>query len=147
MQKEYYIKRTSLWFLAKVAVYTLVILTFWRYIYIIIIVDFSINWWIYDHGPIDFLKSYVIGIKDILFHKGGLRFVIGIYEENVKTKDGNFLYSEIARYEISRGGSEPYLILKNGRRVDLNVSWLTKEEQLEIEKYLQERINDSQESR
>lgn len=141
MNKEYFIKRTSLWFLAKLAVYILVIATFWRYIYIVILVDFFINWWINDDGPVDFIKSYLVGIQDILFNKGGLRFVIGIFEEKVKTKAGDFLYSEIERYEISRGGSEPYLLLKTGKRIDLNISWLKKAEQKEIAKSLQERIS------
>ena len=142
MYKEYFIKRTSFWFLVKLAVYLLVISTFWRYIYIILLVDFFVNWWINDDGPIAFIKSYLVGIQDILLNKGGMRFVIGISKKKVKTKGGGFLYNEIKRYEISRGGSEPYLLLKTGRRIDLNISWLKKSEQQEIEMYLQKRIHE-----
>lgn len=140
MNKEYFITKTSLWFIAKLLIYVGVVIMFFRYIYIILIADFLINWLLKGDGPLDFLKSYWQGIQDILFNKGGVRFVIGIYEENVKTKDGDFLYEEIKSHEVSRGGSEPFLMLKNGRRVDLNISWLKKEEQEEIEMYLQDRI-------
>ena len=45
------------------------------------------------------------------------------------------------RYEVSRGGSEPYLVLANGKSIDLNISWLRKVEQEEIETLLQTRIS------
>ncbi|WP_299674783.1 hypothetical protein [uncultured Dokdonia sp.] len=141
MHKEYYISRYSLWFIAKILIYIGMVVYFLKYIYVILIIDFLANWLLNGHGPFEFVKSYWQGIQDILFNKGGVRFVIGIYEENVKTKDGDFLYPYIKLYEISRGGSEPYLILINGKRVDLNISWLKKSEQLEIEAYLQNRIN------
>ncbi|WP_299216627.1 hypothetical protein [uncultured Dokdonia sp.] len=147
MHKEYFIKRISFWFLAKLAVYVIVVVVFWKHIYIILLIDFFINWWIKGDGPIDFLKSYWIGIQDILFNKEGVYFVLGISEEGIKTKNGDYLFSEIKNYEISRGGSEPFLLLKTGRRIDLNISWLKKDEQLEIDRHLQERINDLQTSR
>jgi hypothetical protein len=80
-------------------------------------------------GPVAFIKSYWRGIQDILFNKGGVSFVLGISEEGVKTKDGDYLYDKIKSYQTSRGGSEPYLLLKSGKRIDLNISWLKKSEQ------------------
>lgn len=141
INKEYFIPKTSLWFIAKLIAYVLAIILLYKYIYALILIDFSVNWLVNGYGPLEFVKSYWRGIQDILFNRGGVRFVIGIYKENVKTRDGDFLYQEIKSYEVSRGGSEPYLILTNGKRVDLNISWLKKEEKQEIEEYLQKRIH------
>lgn len=141
MNKEYFIPKTSLWFIAKLIIYVLAIILLYKYIYVIILIDFSINWLIHGYGPIDFIKSYWQGIQDILFNKKGSHFVVGLYEGYIRTKDEDFLYDEVKSYEVSRGGSEPYITLKTGRRIDLNISWLKKEEKQEIEAYLQKRIH------
>ena len=141
MNKEYFITKTSFWFLARIAIYVLGVILSYKHIYIIFLIDFAVHWIVKGVDPIEHVKSYWSVIQDILFKKGGVSFVLGISEEGVKTKDGEYLYSEIKRYEISRGGSEPYLLLKTGRRIDLNISWLKKEEQQEIAKSLQERIS------
>ena len=147
MQKEYYIKRTSLWFLAKLAIYVLGVIVSYQHIYVIFLIDFAFSWVAHGIDPITSIKRFGRTIKDILFNNRGINFIIGFGRDKVTVKEEDFFYDEIKRYEISRGGSEPYLILKNGRRVDFHISWLTKEEQLEIAKHLQKRINDSQESR
>jgi len=118
MYKEYYIPKTSFWFLAKLLIYGIGVIVSYEHIYIIFFTDFVLSWVAHDTGPIATIQSYRRGIKDILFNSGGVNFVIGIFEDRVTTKDGDSLYDEIKRYEISRGGSKPYLLLNNGKRMD-----------------------------
>jgi len=51
-----------------------------------------------------------------------------------------FYYAQIKEYTPSKGGSEPYLITKEGNKIDVELSWFKKKDRLEIEKILLEKI-------
>lgn len=52
-------------------------------------------------------------------------------------------YEIIASFHSAKGGSEPYLLTKQGNKIDLEISWFRKKDRLEIEKTLIEKINPS----
>ncbi|MFD0861138.1 hypothetical protein ACFQ1M_02870 [Sungkyunkwania multivorans] len=49
-------------------------------------------------------------------------------------------FSEIESFGRARGGSEPFFMLKDGRRIDVELSWFTKKDRLEIEKFIEEKV-------
>ena len=69
------------------------------------------------------------------------KFILKIGKEGLQTRYDYYPYTEIKSYISGKGGSESSLILHNGNRVDLETSWLKKEEQQEVETYLNQRIN------
>ena len=50
-------------------------------------------------------------------------------------------FSDIADFQKSKGGSEPYIITHEGKRIDLELSWLKKQDREEIEHFLQSQLN------
>jgi len=67
--------------------------------------------------------------------------VITIRKETLTYRYKQLSFNEIETFHVSKGGSEPYIITKEGKRIDLELSWLKKQDQLEIEKSIQERLN------
>ncbi|GAA4276701.1 hypothetical protein [Aquimarina mytili] len=49
-------------------------------------------------------------------------------------------YEQIENYFPSKGGSEPYIVTKNGEKIDLELSWLKKKDQTEIESMILKKI-------
>lgn len=49
-------------------------------------------------------------------------------------------YDEIDSFFESKGGSEPYVLTKDQERIDLQLSWFTKKDQIEITTILKEKI-------
>ncbi|NAS31968.1 hypothetical protein GTQ40_13355 [Flavobacteriaceae bacterium R38] len=66
--------------------------------------------------------------------------VIIIEKDTLTYRYKKLPFSEIEAFHISRGGSEPYILTKEGKRIDLELSWLKKQDQLEIEETLQDRL-------
>jgi hypothetical protein len=87
---------------------------------------------------------------DIIFGIIGLLFIllillrgkpqITINETRIKTNRFRKNFDELASYHPSRGGSEPYVISKDGKQYDIELSWFSKKDRQEIESFLQERI-------
>ncbi|MDH7447536.1 hypothetical protein [Aquimarina sp. 2201CG14-23] len=50
-------------------------------------------------------------------------------------------YHRIENFYPSKGGSEPYILTKDGRRIDLEISWFRKKDRVTIEQVILERIN------
>ena len=50
-------------------------------------------------------------------------------------------FDELKSYHPSKGGSEPYVISKDGKQYDLELSWFSKKDQQEIEAFLIAQIN------
>ena len=56
-------------------------------------------------------------------------------------------YDQIKDYYPSKGGSEPYLITKEGNRIDLELSWFSKKDQDAIRKTLLHKIDPNKEDK
>ncbi|NER12914.1 hypothetical protein GWK08_05655 [Leptobacterium flavescens] len=63
--------------------------------------------------------------------------VIIFEDEAIIYRYKKIFFSDIASFHPARGGSEPYIITKGQKRVDLELSWLTKKDRDEIEATLQ----------
>lgn len=68
--------------------------------------------------------------------------VVSIEQNTLKYRYHKFLFSEIDSFHPSRGGSEPYIITKEGKRIDMELSWLRKQDRQEIEEIIQTHLND-----
>lgn len=49
-------------------------------------------------------------------------------------------YDQIQKFYTAKGGSEPYILTKEGHKVDLEISWFTKKDRIEIENMVLEKI-------
>lgn len=65
---------------------------------------------------------------------------ISITETTIKTNRFRKNFDELASYHSSKGGSEPYVISKDGKQYDIELSWFSKKDRQEIESFIKERI-------
>ncbi|WP_378180662.1 hypothetical protein [Aquimarina sp. SS2-1] len=49
-------------------------------------------------------------------------------------------YDQIKAFYAAKGGSEPYIIINDGTKIDLEISWFSKKDRSEIEKTILEKI-------
>jgi len=87
---------------------------------------------------------------NILFGTIGLLFIllillrgkpqITINDTTIRTNRFKKKFEELASYHPSKGGSEPYVISKDGKQYDIELSWFSKRDRTEIEAFLKERI-------
>lgn len=79
-------------------------------------------------GSVSLFAIYVV----ILSNKPVITFENDAFRYRYK----KILFSEIQSYHPPLGGSEPYLITKEGKKIDLELSWLKKQDQQEIQEIL-----------
>ncbi|MEM6721874.1 MAG: hypothetical protein AAF611_21275 [Bacteroidota bacterium] len=65
---------------------------------------------------------------------------ITINDTTIRTNRFKKNFDELATYHPSKGGSEPYVISKDGKQYDIELSWFSKKDRREIEAFLKERI-------
>ena len=70
--------------------------------------------------------------------------VIKVSEIAITIKGIPRRYIDIQYYRKALGGSEPYLILKDGRRIDIELSWFRKKDQQEIEQVLINKVGEGE---
>ncbi|MFP2996956.1 hypothetical protein ABN763_13650 [Spongiivirga sp. MCCC 1A20706] len=66
---------------------------------------------------------------------------IQLSEKSISINNVHRNFGEIKSFSPSKGGSEPFLILNNGKRIDLELSWFSKEDKTIIAEYLDAIIN------
>ena len=49
-------------------------------------------------------------------------------------------FDQIEKFHPSKGGSEPYIVTKDGLKIDIETSWFRKKDRLEIEQIIVEKI-------
>jgi hypothetical protein len=59
--------------------------------------------------------------------------VVELAEDYVRYKYRKILFKDIKLFYPSKGGSEPFIVTKDNKQIDLELSWLRKEDRLEIE--------------
>ncbi|SEM05593.1 hypothetical protein SAMN04487910_3994 [Aquimarina amphilecti] len=62
------------------------------------------------------------------------------YEDYIRIGRQDVPYNTIQNFYIAKGGSEPYVVTKDGEKIDLEISWLSKKDRIEIEKVILENI-------
>ncbi len=103
-------------------------------------------WFIFEYskkgiGPISFLKEIIETIFSIGKEEFRNEPLVSIYDDQITTRSENILISNISAFYEGQGGSEPYLILKNKKRVDLPLSWLSKDDQLRVKTLIKSKLN------
>ncbi|MEM6685649.1 MAG: hypothetical protein AAF617_07670 [Bacteroidota bacterium] len=87
---------------------------------------------------------------NILFGAIGLLFIaiillrgkpaITINDTAIRTNRFKKNFDELASYHPGKGGSEPYVISKEGRQYDIELSWFSKKDRTEIESFIKARV-------
>ncbi|MHA7055635.1 hypothetical protein ACWGOQ_0000330 [Aquimarina sp. M1] len=49
-------------------------------------------------------------------------------------------YNQVKKFFPAKGGSEPYIITKDGHKIDLETSWFRKKDRIEIERTILEKV-------
>ncbi|AXT57638.1 hypothetical protein D1815_18465 [Aquimarina sp. AD1] len=65
---------------------------------------------------------------------------ITTYEDYINIGNQDIPYNLIQSFYPAKGGSEPYVITTDGEKIDLEISWLSKKDRIEIEKTILENI-------
>lgn len=92
---------------------------------------------------IEYIVNIVFGIISLLFILLILlrgKPQIAINETMIRTNRFKKKFDELASYHPSKGGSEPFVISKEGKQYDIELSWFSKKDRQEIEAFLSERI-------
>jgi len=66
--------------------------------------------------------------------------VIKLGEEDMVIGHQMIPYDQVESYFPSKGGSEPYIITKEGTKMDLEISWFSKKDRIEIKNTILEKI-------
>ena len=116
-------------------------IVFFLYILGILIFLSVFSFFVMNFYPEHLFSGILFEIKQKIKSSGQEKFIIKLSDSYLKTNRHRFPYTEIKTYYSPRGGSEPYLILHNGNRVDLDISWLKKEDRDEVDTFLNNIIN------
>ncbi len=115
----------------------LIVLAYMLYTYIFVIL---LN--------ISLIVNIIIASLFGLISLGAIYIVIASNKPVISFKEDYFwyrykkiLFSNIQSFHIARGGSEPYIITKEGNRIDLELSWLKKQDRKEIEETIQSQVS------
>ncbi|MFK7747438.1 MAG: hypothetical protein AB8B65_03535 [Kordia sp.] len=65
---------------------------------------------------------------------------ISINETTIRTNRFKKKFDELETYHPSKGGSEPFMVSKQGKQYDLELSWFSKKDRKEIEAFIKERV-------
>ncbi|WP_340075795.1 hypothetical protein [Leptobacterium sp. I13] len=79
----------------------------------------------------------VIALVMIFFVIRSNKPTVVIEESALTYRNQKIFFKEIVFFQPGKGGSEPYLITKKDKRIDLELSWLKKSDRIEIETILQ----------
>lgn len=145
MTKYYYVKASKIWLVFRTAVIILLIaaLVFQfpvdiLYLCVLFLFIDIVLYWNKNNLGIDGYFKSVLSFWSAFFTRASIgNFVIGISDKSIVTRHAAYSISEISSFNIARGGSEPYLILKNGKRIDLEISWLNKNDRVEVERRIE----------
>jgi len=141
MTKEYHALSSNWFYFIKLLIFGLALILFWQFAIGVLIFDFFIQWWQNGFGPMGYIADFVKNLKNFFMGKRNIRFIIGFSEDQLSTRYSSYPFDDIKSYGEARGGSEAFLMLINGKRIDLETSWLTQEEQEEIATFLTHRIH------
>ncbi|AXG69379.1 hypothetical protein KORDIASMS9_01599 [Kordia sp. SMS9] len=92
---------------------------------------------------IEYVMNIVFGIICLLFILIILlrgKPQITINETMIRTNRFKKKFEELASYHPGKGGSEPFVLSKEGKQYDIELSWFSKKDRKEIEAFLTERI-------
>lgn len=78
-------------------------------------------------------------IKTAYSKRGAL--VLGVDDQYIYLSNNAYKFENIRSFNAAKGGSEPYIELHNNLKIDLPISWLSKKDQVEIEQFLNRKIN------
>jgi len=91
-------------------------------------------------GPIAYLKE--VGKTLVFWTSNGLKPTKFVLQDNsFQIPYETYLIEDIKEFIVSRGGSEPKIILNSGRTIDIGISWLRKDDQVGLSNNLDELIN------
>jgi hypothetical protein len=63
-----------------------------------------------------------------------------ITETSIKTNRFKKNFDELKSYHPGKGGSEPFVISKDGKQYDIELSWFSKRDRQEIEAFIKDRV-------
>lgn len=66
--------------------------------------------------------------------------VVELNDDFLRYKYRKILFEDIKLFHPSKGGSEPFIITRDDRQIDLELSWLRKADRIEIENTIQKKI-------
>ncbi len=66
--------------------------------------------------------------------------VVALAEDYVQYKYRKIMYKDISAFNPSKGGSEPFIVTKENKQIDLELSWLSKKDRIEIEETILKKI-------
>lgn len=141
MTKEYLSSSSNWMYFVKLLILAGTLILFRNYLIILILLDFFIKWWNTGLGPVEYIVDFFTSLKNFFIGKRKIRYIIGFTEDQLHTRYNSYYFKDISSYGEARGGSEAFLMLNTNKRIDLETSWLTKEEQEEIALFLNNTIN------
>ena len=88
---------------------------------------------------INIIAGIVCGLTILyILFRGNPNIIIN--ETTLKTNRFKKDFEELKSYHPSRGGSEPYVISKDGKQYDIELSWFSKRDRKEIEAFIKQRL-------
>ncbi len=146
--KLYYVKNARVWLVLRlVALFSALVVAMiyipWIMFWVIVtylIVDLVLYWYRYGFKMDKYFHNALGSWLTLIEGKTFGKFVIGLSEDTIKTQHSSHSISDIKSFHKAHGGSEPYLLLKDGGRVDLDMSWLDKADRIEIQERLEQLI-------
>ncbi|XLS29569.1 hypothetical protein ACJD0Z_01825 [Flavobacteriaceae bacterium M23B6Z8] len=66
--------------------------------------------------------------------------VVELQEDFMRYKYRKIPFKDIKTFYTSKGGSEPFIVTKDNKQIDLELSWLSRKDRVEIEETIQRKI-------